>query len=282
MKHIAPGATKAGKFLTSAYAIIEAELPYFLELRLRLNAQGKRGGVEGWAKWCEKHFSCDVRTVNRALSTILGPEKEREPSRKWRPAAEAFVSALEPAIRLARKHKNDPEAAEFLRSLEAEELDGLVPGPTPHGPSLVDEHFRKQQVKKEEIYRMGLSLAQAVVDGSSAIRGDTPEGKKILGIAGHILDKKPDPPQDKPSRSVGDNFVVDEDDLMASGATKDEREPKLNPSMFSMSWGGATKQLSRLATQPCSDREDWWASAATWSVSRKGGDREDGCSRSTA
>lgn len=72
-------AAKAGKFLASAYAIIEPELPYFLELRQRLNAQGRRGGVEGWARWCDKHFSCSVRTVNRALSSLLGPEKERKP-----------------------------------------------------------------------------------------------------------------------------------------------------------------------------------------------------------
>lgn len=70
-KRCARAAAKAGKFLASARAIIEPELPYFLELRWRLNAQGQRGGVEGWQRWCEKHFSCDVRTVNRALSSIL-------------------------------------------------------------------------------------------------------------------------------------------------------------------------------------------------------------------
>jgi hypothetical protein len=45
-----------------------------LELRQHLNAQGRGDGIEDWAKWCKKHFSCDVRTVNRALSDILGPE----------------------------------------------------------------------------------------------------------------------------------------------------------------------------------------------------------------
>src|SRR5208337_2968297 len=74
-KRCARAAAKAGKYLTSARAVIEPEIGYFLALRERLNAQGKRGGVEGWQRWCEKHFSCDPRTVNRVLSAILGPEK---------------------------------------------------------------------------------------------------------------------------------------------------------------------------------------------------------------
>jgi hypothetical protein len=46
-KHCAKSAAMAGKFLASARAILEADLPYFLELRQRLNAQGQRGSVEG-------------------------------------------------------------------------------------------------------------------------------------------------------------------------------------------------------------------------------------------
>ena len=37
-------AAKTGKFLASARAIIEPDFAYFLELRQRLNSQGKRGG----------------------------------------------------------------------------------------------------------------------------------------------------------------------------------------------------------------------------------------------
>ena len=77
-------AARAGEFLASARAIIEPEIAYFVELRERLNAQGRRGGIEGWQRWCERHFSCDVRTDNRALSSILGPEKERKKTRNWR------------------------------------------------------------------------------------------------------------------------------------------------------------------------------------------------------
>jgi hypothetical protein len=73
----ARSAAKAGKFLVSALSILETDLPYFLELRQRLNAQGKRGGIEGWGKWCAKHFTCDVRTVNRNLAILIGPQEKR-------------------------------------------------------------------------------------------------------------------------------------------------------------------------------------------------------------
>lgn len=214
-KRCARAAAKAGKFLASARAIIEPEIAYFLELRERLNAQGRRGGVEGWQRWCEKHFSCDVRTVNRTLSAILGPEKERKKSRKWRAPAEALIAAAEPAIRLARKHPGDPDADEFLSSLETEELSGLVPEPHTRVESLIDKMRRERRVKTEELYRMGLHLAHAVVDGSRSVRNDTPEGKKILGLATHMLEveNEAEKPQDKMSRSPGGNFVMDDDDL---------------------------------------------------------------------
>ena len=215
-KRCARTAARAGKFLASAYAIIEPELAYFLELRWRLNAQGNRGGVEGWARWCEKHFSCSVRTVNRALSSALGPEKERKKPRKWRAPAEALIAATETAIRLARRHPEDPDADEFLSSLEAEELSGLVPEPQPRAESLIDKIQREQRIKTEELYTMGLHLAHAVVDGSSSVRRDTPEGKKILGLATHMLEieNKAEKPQDKMSRTPGSNFVVDDDGAM--------------------------------------------------------------------
>lgn len=203
-------AGKAGKFLASAYAIIEPELAYFLELRYRLNAQGKRG-VEGWARWCEKHFSCCVRTVNRALSSLLGPEKERKSFRKWRAPAEALIAATAPAMRLAQRHPEDPDANDFLSSLDTEELSGLVPEPPPRFESYVDKLQRDRLIKKEELYEMGLHLAEAVAEAPNAIRGGSPEGKKILGIAKQMLQKKPFPRQDKVSRS-GNGFVVDEDD----------------------------------------------------------------------
>jgi len=220
-RRCARAAAKAGKFLVSARAIIEPELPYFQELRYRLNAQGRRGGVEGWQRWCEEHFSCDVRTVNRALSAILGPEKERKKSRKWRQPAEALIAATEPAIRLARKHPKDPDANDFLSSLETEELSGLVPEPQPRAESLIDKLQRERRIKSEELYNMGLHLAHAVVDGSSSIRRDTPEGKKILGLASKMLEteKKAETPQDKMSRTPGSNFVVDDDDLKAPKLT---------------------------------------------------------------
>lgn len=50
-KRCARAAAKAGKFLASAYAIIEPELAYFLELRDRLNAQGMHGGVDPDGCW---------------------------------------------------------------------------------------------------------------------------------------------------------------------------------------------------------------------------------------
>jgi hypothetical protein len=214
-KRCARAAAKAGKFLASARAIIEPELPYFLELRWRLNAQGQRGGVEGWQRWCEKHFSCDVRTVNRALSSILGPEKERKKTRKWREPAEALIAAVEPAIRLARKHPEDPDADEFLSSLDTTELSGLVPEPQARAESLIDRVRREKRIKTEELYKMGLHLAHAVVDGSRSVRNDTPEGKKILGLATHMLEveSEAEKPQDKMSRSPGSNFVMDDDDL---------------------------------------------------------------------
>ncbi len=214
-KRCARAAAKAGKFLASARAIIEPELPYFLALRERLHAQGQRGGVEGWQRWCEKHFSCDVRTVNRALSSILGPEKERKKSRKWRAPAEALIDAVTPAIRLARKHPEDPDADEFLSSMDAEELSGLVPEPQPRAESLIEKIQKQRRIKTEELYKMGLHLAHAVVDGSRSVRTDTPEGKKILGLATHMLEveSKAEKPQDKMSRSPGSNFVMDDDDL---------------------------------------------------------------------
>jgi hypothetical protein len=213
-------AAKAGKFLASAYAIIEPELAYFLELRDRLNAQGRRGGVEGWARWCEKHFSCSVRTVNRALSSLLGPEKERKKSRNWRAPAEALLVAVGPAIRLARKHAdNDPDAAEFLNRLEMEDLDDLISEPKARSESLLDKLNKERRVKKDEIYETGLHLARAVMEGASAVNAEIPEGKKIIGIAKHMLEIKKTAgdltlyqgePQDEMSRSAGTNFVVDD------------------------------------------------------------------------
>jgi hypothetical protein len=202
-KRCARTASKAGKFLASARAIIEPELPYFLELRWRLNAQGQRGGVEGWQRWCEKHFSCDVRTVNRALSATLGPQRERKKSRSWRAPAEALIAATEPAIRLARKYPKDPDAGEFLSSLETEELSGFVHDPLPRPENIFDKLLRERGIKTEELYKMGLHLAHAVVDGSSSVRGDTPEGKKILGLATHMLEieNKGEKPQDNLPRS---------------------------------------------------------------------------------
>jgi hypothetical protein len=215
-KRCARAAAKAGKFLASARAILESELAYFLELRHRLSAQGRRGGIEGWQCWVEKHFTCDVRTVNRALSTILGPERERQKpkSRKGRKqVVEALIYATEPAIRLARKYPKDDDANEFLESLETEELSGLVPEPKPRPENPIDELRRRKRVKTEELYRMGVQLAHAVADGSSSVRSDTPEGKRILGLAKHMLEieKKAEPPQDELPRSPGDNFSVLDD-----------------------------------------------------------------------
>ncbi len=216
-------AAKAGKFLASARAIIEPEIAYFLELRERLNAQGSRGGVEGWQRWCEKHFSCDVRTVNRALSSILGPEKKRKKSRTWRAPAEALLEAVDPAIRLARRHADrDPDAAEFLNRLEVEDLDGLISDPEARSESLLDKLNKERRVKKDELYEMGLHLARAVMEAASAINSDIPEGKKIIGLAKHMLEIKKTAgeltvyqsgPQDKLSRTPGTNLVVDDDDL---------------------------------------------------------------------
>jgi hypothetical protein len=215
-------AAKAGKFLASARAILEADLPYFLELRQRLNAQGQRRfDIEGWTRWCEKHFSCSVRTVNRALSSLLGPEKERKKSRRWRAPAEALIAATEPALRLARRHENDPDASEFLSLLEEAALEGLITEPPAWSPSYLDNLQKERRIKKAELYKMGLHLAEAVVEDPGVIRGETPQGKKILGIAKHILEIKKKAgdltlyqkePQDEMSRSAGSNFVVDEKD----------------------------------------------------------------------
>jgi hypothetical protein len=69
---------------------------------------------------------------------------------------------------------------------------------------------------------MGLHLARAVMEGASAINGDIPEGKKIIGIAKHMLeiDKAAGDLtvyetelQDRLSRTPGTNLVVDDDDL---------------------------------------------------------------------
>jgi hypothetical protein len=228
-KRCARAAAKAGKFLASAYAIIKPELAYFLELRQRLNAQGQRGGVEGWARWCEKHFSCSVRTVNRALSSLLGPEKERKKSRKWRAPAEALIEAVIPAIKLARKHAHkDPDATDFLEMLDADELKGLISEPEARSESPLDKLNKERRIKRDELYEMGLHLARTVMEGAGAVNGDIPEGKKIIGIAKHMLEIKKTAgnltlyqrePQDEMSRSPGSNFVVD-DDLIAAGAAK--------------------------------------------------------------
>lgn len=206
----AKSAAKAGKLLTSAYAVLEADLPYFLELRQRLNAQGQRvRDIEGWQRWCEKHFSCSVRTVNRALSAILGPEKERKKPKKLRPVLDAYYNAMEPAIRLARKHQHDPEASQLFGALEVEELHGWLP--SPKNPNIYDKfkdkRIRKPEIDRQYVYAMGVKLAKAVMEAPSALRGDTPEGKKILGIAKSIMDRKP---QDNLPRSVGENFIVDD------------------------------------------------------------------------
>lgn len=223
-KRCARAAAKAGKYLTSARAVIEPEIGYFLALRERMNAQGKRGGIEGWQSWCEKHFSCDVRTVNRTLSAILGPEKPRPKSRKWRKPAEALIAAVEPAIRLARKYPEDPDAEEFLDSLESEEdLQGLVPEPQPRPSHPIDEMRRYKRVKTEELYRMGLRLAHAVIEGSVAVHGDISEGKKIIGLAKHMLEieSKAEKPQDNLSRSPGENFVVPSFEMMGGSVEGD-------------------------------------------------------------
>lgn len=223
-------AAKTGKFLVSARAIIEPDVAYFLELRQRLNSQGKRGGIEGWQSWCEKHFSCDVRTVNRTLSAILGPEKERKKSRKWRKPAEALITSVEPAIRLARKHPEDPDADEFLSSLsEAEELSGLVPEPQPRSESLIDKMRRYKKVKTEELFKMGIRLAHAVNDGASSVRSDTDDGKRILGLAKNMIamEGKAEKPQDEMPRSPGSNFVVDEDDPIAAMVAAKSAERQL-------------------------------------------------------
>jgi hypothetical protein len=220
-KRCRKAANKAGKFLASARAIIEPELPYFLELRERLSAQGRRDGIEGWQRWCEKHFSCDVRTVNRALASILGPEKERKKTRNWRAPAEALLEAVDPAIRFARRHADkDPDAAEFLNRLGVKDLDGLISEPEARSESPVDKLSRERRVKKDELYEMGLHLARAVMDGARAINGDMPEGKQMVGIAKHMLEIKQKVGdltlyglQDNLSRSPGTNFVVDDDDL---------------------------------------------------------------------
>ncbi len=223
-KHCARSAAKAGKFLASARAILEADLPYFLELRQRLNAQGQRRfDTEGWARWCEKHFSCDVRTVNRNLAILLGPEVERKKSRKWRPVTEALAAALDPAMRLVQKHKDDPDASEFLDLLQAEELDGMVQMPPPRPASYPEELERARRKLQDELYRMGLHLAQVIVDAPDAVGGETDEGKKILGIARKMIQRKAKDlkaevalavslgrtPQDKASRS-GNGFVIED------------------------------------------------------------------------
>jgi len=220
----AKSAAKAGKLLTSAYAVLEADLPYFLELRQRLNTRGRRvRDIEGWQRWCEKHFSCSVRTVNRALAAILGPEKERKKSRNWRAPAGALLSAVDPAIRLARKHADrDSDAAEFLSRLEVEELGGLITEPVAPSESLIDKVSKERRVKLDELYEMGMHLARAVMNGTSAINGNIPEGKKIVGIAKHMLEIKDkagnltlyEPGlQDKMSRPPGSNFDMDDEDL---------------------------------------------------------------------
>jgi hypothetical protein len=176
----AKSAAKAGKLLTSAYAVLEADLPYFLELRQRLNAQGQRvRGIEGWQRWCEKHFSCNVRTVNRALAAILGPEKERPKPKRLRPVLDAYYNAMGPAILLARKHQHDPAASELFDALEVEELHGWLP--SPKNPDLYeklkDKSIRKPEIDRQYVYSMGVKLAKAVMKAPTAVRGDTPEGK---------------------------------------------------------------------------------------------------------
>ena len=204
--HCAKSAAQSGKYLASAYAIIDANLPYFLELRDRLNAQGQRG-VEGWAKWCERHFTRDVRTVNRALSAVLGPEKERKKPLRLRPVLDAFASAIEPAIRLARKHKHDPESCKLLNALEVEELAGFVPVPsTPD--YFADKRRYHREVLEDAVYKLGVTLAKAIVTTPDAVRSDTPEGKKILGLANNLMTRKP--PDNLSRSSVGDSLNVED------------------------------------------------------------------------
>ena len=247
-------AARAGKFLAFARAIIEPEIAYFVELRERLNAQGRRGGIEGWQRWCERHFSCDVRTVNRALSSILGPEKERKKTRNWRAPAEALLEAVDPAIRLARRHLDkDPDAAEFLNRLKVEDLNGLISEPEARSDSPLDKLNKERRVKKDELYEMGQHLALAVMEGASAVNGAIPEGKRIIGLAKHMLEIKkgageltvyqPEP-QDSLSRTPGTNFVMDDDELntaMAMVAPKKvEDNSKVKPGLFSISRVGGS------------------------------------------
>jgi hypothetical protein len=203
-------------------------LPLFLcwwsVFQHRIHNLLKTHRVQGVKYIIPKHFTCDVRTVNRALSAILGPETERKKpeSRKGRKATvEALICVTEPAVRLARKYPADPDAVELLDSLDTEELSGMVPEPKPRVDSFMDKERKYKRIKTEELLKMGLQLAHAVVDDRIAVRGDTPKGKRILGIAKSMLEveKKAELPQDDLSRSPGSNFVVDDDVAGVSKAT---------------------------------------------------------------
>lgn len=134
-----------------------------------------------------------------------------------------MIAAVSPAIRLARRHEDkDPDAAEFLNRLEVEDLNGLISDPEARSESPLDKLNKERHIKRDELYEMGLHLARAVMEGASAVNGNIPEGKKIIGLAKHMLEIKKAAgeltvyrigPQDKLSRIPGTNFVVDDDDL---------------------------------------------------------------------
>ena len=156
----------------------------------------------------------DRRRKGRNLAT-----GERQPKPCWRQS-----------IRLARRYADkDRDAEDFLNRLEVEDLEGLISEPGVRSGSPLDAVNQERGVKKDELYQMGLHLARAVTEGAVAVNGEIPEGKKIIGIAKHMLEIKKAAgsltlyqrePQDGMSRSVGTNLLVDDDDLVAVGAGK--------------------------------------------------------------
>jgi len=116
-KRCARAAAKAGKFLASARAIIEPHIAYFLELRERLNAQGRHGGVRGLAtlvreallvrrSHCQPHAVRHSRAGEnkKRFEEAQGQEVEtpamEDPEEEWQPyewrAPEEWPSAFPP------------------------------------------------------------------------------------------------------------------------------------------------------------------------------------------
>jgi len=113
--------------LEQAKCIIGANIPYFQRLENELSDQGRRERVEGvdtWQEFLVKCFSwCSLATAKRAIKAIKEEYEQSQPKEQaLRPKGagltkhdrQRLLKAAQIGGKLAEKHKDEPEAMEYL------------------------------------------------------------------------------------------------------------------------------------------------------------------------